>query len=291
MRDLTIPVEVRAGFELMGRLKPLSGGTRPAYRATSPWGELVLKRLHTQSLETEHSLVLAPWLADVLADIVEQGFRVAKPVRACDGRWLLAGGWAAYRYVSGRPARAEDVPDVIVALRALQTALSETPKHQLLDCNTTPFGFAARHCWEGAPPRVHPLIRDQVTDLVARYRPLPPLPSQLIHGDLNPGNILIAPGLPPGFIDLTPYWMPPGFGLANFANWIGPREGDFAVLRHFTGIPHFPQLLLREAVRMLLVVSELNGTGAAYEWARAPEKVAADIVLQWFDRQEMRLSR
>jgi hypothetical protein len=61
-----------------------------------------------------------------------------------------------------------------------------------------------------------------------------------------------------------------------FANWIGPRRGDVSVLRRFEDIAHFHQLLLRAAVRMLLIVSELRGVEG---WEGAPEKAAAELVL------------
>jgi hypothetical protein len=88
--------------------------------------------------------------------------------------------------------------------------------------------------------------------------------------------VLIAPGQPPGFVDFTPFWDPVDFAVAMFANWIGPRSGDVSVLRCFEEIPHFYQLLLRAAMRMLLVVSELAGVEG---WEDAPEQRAAELVL------------
>jgi hypothetical protein len=123
---------------------------------------------------------------------------------------------------------------------------------------------------------VHPTLAGLVDELYNRYQPLPPLPSQLIQGDLNAENILVAPGKPPGFIDFTPFWAPVDFAVAMFGNWIGPRQGNVSVLRHFEHIPHFEQLLFRAAVRMLLIVSELEGVAG---WEGAPEKRAAELVL------------
>ncbi|MDQ6669192.1 MAG: hypothetical protein M3069_00235 [Chloroflexota bacterium] len=93
--------------------------------------------------------------------------------------------------------------------------------------------------------------------LYALRRPLDGLDSQLIHGDLNPGNILIARGLPPAFLDIAPFWRTAEFALAMFANWIGPRQGDASVLRHFSQVRHFDQLLIRAGIRMLLIMTEL----------------------------------
>jgi Ser/Thr protein kinase RdoA (MazF antagonist) len=237
----------------------------------------VVKRLHARSLETEHSLELAPWLAGELARVDEEGFRLARPVAAQDGRWMLEDGWAAWTFVDGQAVQREDTLEVVTAIRALHRALRHVDKHPLLDRNTTAWGVGHRHCWHRPPERVHPLLAGLVDALYDRYEPLPALPCQLIHGDLNPENVLIAPGLPPGFVDFTPFWAPVDFAVAIFANWIGPREGDVSVLRQFEDIPHFTQLLLRAAMRMLLVVSELAGV---QDWENAPEKQAAELVLE-----------
>jgi Ser/Thr protein kinase RdoA (MazF antagonist) len=190
---------------------------------------------------------------------------------------MLEDGWTAWTFVEGRTAIVEDVPAVIDAIYALHKALGHIAKHPLLDQNTTAWGFAHRHCWESRPNRVHPVLTDLVDELYARYESLPTLPCQLIHGDLNAENIRVAPGQSPGFIDFTPFWAPVDFAIAMFANWIGPRQGDVAVLRHFERIPSFRQHLLRAAVRMLLIVSELDGVGG---WESAPEKRAAELLLE-----------
>jgi hypothetical protein len=267
-----IPEYVREMFRLEGPAEPLHGGSRPAYRC----GHVIVKQLHRTSLETEHSLELAPWLAGELSRIEEKGFRLARPIPARNSSWVLDDGWAAWTFVEGRPARSEDVPDVLDAIRAMHWALDHVARHPLLDRNTIAWGYAHRHCWEARPERVHPVLADLVDQLYARYKPLSSLPCQLIHGDLNVDNILVTPGQPPGFIDFTPFWAPVDFAIAMFANWIGPRQGDVSVLRLFMHIPHFHQLLARAAMRMLLIVSE---SGGVEDWARAPEKQAAELVL------------
>jgi Ser/Thr protein kinase RdoA (MazF antagonist) len=267
-----IPEHVKESFGLAGPIEHLPGGTEPAYRA----GNVVVKRIHAGSLETEHSLELAPWLAGELAQVEAHGFRLARPVATRDSEWMLEDGWAVWSYVEGHPPEAEDIPDVIGAVYALHASLRKVAKHPLLDQNTSAWGFAHRHCWGNRPEHVHPTLAGLVDGLYSRYQPLPPISCQLIHGDLNAENILVAPGQPPGFIDFTPFWAPVDFAVAMFANWIGPRQGDVSVLWHFEHIPHFDQLLFRAAVRMLLIVSELEGVAG---WERAPEKRAAELVL------------
>jgi Ser/Thr protein kinase RdoA (MazF antagonist) len=268
----TIPNHVRRAFDLQGPARLLSGGSVDVYQV----GDRVVKPIHLTSLETHHSLELLPWLADLLANVPENGFRISRPLASQDGRWMTADGWTTWTFVHGRPAVPQDIPACIDAIRALHRAISPAPKHPLLDQNDTAWGFAHKHCWGDRPARVHPALADGVDALYARLKPLPPMPSQLIHGDLNAENVLVAPGLPPGFIDLTPFWAPVDFALAMFANWIGPRRGDPTLLRHFGDIPYFDQLLVRAAIRMLLVVSHLEGVD---EWEE--EKKAMEIVLDY----------
>jgi len=150
-------------------------------------------------------------------------------------------------------------------------------KHPLLDRNTTAWGVAHRYCWHAKPSWVHSEIEPLLDALYTRLRRIPDVQSQLIHGDLNSGSVLIAKGEYPGFVDFIPFWAPPNFALAIFANFIGPRRGETEVLRHFEHIPEFDQLLLRAVIRMLLVVSELEGV---HDW-RSEQRVA-ELVLRTF---------
>ncbi len=49
-----------------------------------------------------------------------------------------------------------------------------------------------------------------------------------------------------------------------------------STLRHFAPIPGFDQLLIRAAIRMLLVVSVLNGLDG---WEESEEKWAAEHIV------------
>ncbi len=103
--------------------------------------------------------------------------------------------------------------------------------------------------------------------------------SQLIHGDLNPENILIAPGQPVGIIDLAPYFRPPEFALAIYAYWVGPWKGDSEILNSFSQVPHFRQMLLRAAIRMLYIESEFKKTNLIERYLHATEIVRKFVVL------------
>jgi hypothetical protein len=249
----------------------LYGGSQPIYRL----GGLVFKRIGPTSLENNHSPELSAWISSLFAGIKQDGFRVPQPLPTHDGQWITPQGWTAMTFMEGRRAGPEEVPACIAALQAFHRALAGVPAHPRMARNQTAWGKAHRGCLGRAPARVQPELRELVEALLARRRPLPDLPSHLIHGDPSPNNFLVAPGLAPAVLDFSPFWGPPGLSMAIFANFAGPRRGDPAPLAHFRAIPHFEQFLIRAALRMLLVVSALNGME---DWRS--EKRAAEIVLQ-----------
>jgi hypothetical protein len=125
-----------------------------------------------------------------------------------------------------------------------------------------------------------------VTKLLAFRQPLLHSTSQLVHGDLNPANILIAPGFPPAFLDFTPNWYPPAYTIAVFAYWIGPARGDPIILNRFVHILDFDQLLLRVAISKLLVHYELKKLGRESANDIFYIQTPVQIVLDWMQRKQ-----
>ena len=119
--------------------------------------------------------------------------------------------------------------------------------------------------------------------LYALRRPVEGLQDQLIHGDLSLANILIAPHLPPAFLDLSPFWRPVEFALGMYANWVGPRQGDISVLKYFQHIQAFDQMLLRASIRMLLV---MHVFGDVKDWETCSEKKAAELVINYMQEKK-----
>lgn len=273
--SLISPV-VREAFDLAGDPVPLVGGTVRVYRV----GDKVIKPFNADALEHPRSLDLLPWLASQLVTMTVSGFRLSWPIYSKNWTWTVevdGTHWTAWPYLAGRVMAVEDdVPAVIDAIYALHQALRNFKPHPLLAENDNPWGVADRHCWGNRPAWIHPIIAPLADQLYAQLEPLPDLPRQLIHSDLNLNNIVIAPDAPPGFIDLTPVFAPVDFAVAIFANWLGPRRGDVSRLCYFEAIPHFKQLLLRASLRMLLVVSELHGVD---DWRE--EQLAAELVLAY----------
>jgi len=261
-----------AAFGLVGRPQRLPGGSATTYRV----GPVVLKHIRGTSLKNNHSPALASWIAELSARLPDDGFRLPNGVPTRDGAWITPSGWTAWTFVTGRHASAADIPACIPAITKLHAALRSVPKHPLLDDGHTPWANAHRWSLGEPPDRIHPAVQPYVAALYRLRTPVPHQPYQLIHGDLNPENILIAPDLPPAFIDLSPFWSPPKFALAIFATWIGPRRGDMAALAHFQHLPHFHQWLIRAALRMLLVISD---AGHVTDWPTSPEHRAAELVM------------
>jgi aminoglycoside phosphotransferase (APT) family kinase protein len=124
--------------------------------------------------------------------------------------------------------------------------------------NKTPWGLADRWCWGKKRVRIQPQLHHLIDRLNELREPIPVFEKQLIHGDLNPENILIAPDTDPAILDFSPFWGPPDFVLAIFANFIGPRQGNLEALKHFRHIQFFDQLLVRAAIRMLLGMAVID---------------------------------
>ena len=261
-------------FNLTGAPVPLPGGSASVYRS----GDWVLKKIRATSLENQRSPELAAWIAAFSETCQQDGFRLPAQRKTRRGDWITEDGWIATHFLPGRTAEAADIPACIDAIQAMHHSLRSIPAHEAMRANPTAWGFAQAHCWGEKPVRLQTELSGLVNELYRLRQSVQTAPFQLIHGDLNPGNILIDPMLPPAFLDFSPFWGPPEFALAIFANFIGPRRGDRSVLRFFEEIPDFDQLLIRASVRMLLVVSALDGLEG---WQESEEKWAAECVIAY----------
>ena len=193
-----------ADFGVLERPEALAGGTGGSWRV----GRLVLKHVGTDPVTAEE----LRWLGTAAASTDE--VRVAAPVPATDGSWVV-GGWAATAFLEGTPAGPRWA-DVLDAGRALHASWARLPRPSFLDRRRSPWDTGARMAWgEEALVVRGDGLRALVDRLVAAYEPVDER-SQLVHGDLG-GNVLLADGLPPAVIDLSPYWRPPGWALAVVA--------------------------------------------------------------------------
>lgn len=219
-----------AGFDPV----PLSGGEGKALLV----GDLVLKPCDDP--------VEWSWLGDVLPGLRQDGFRLAPPVRAVDGRWVVD-GWSAQSALEGD--HAERWSDVLAVGELFHVATADLERPAFLDTRTHPWAVGDRVAWEEAEaPVAHPLLER----VLALREPLA-LSGQVIHGDLTE-NVLFADGLPPAIIDLTPYFRPASFASAvvigDAVRW---HDADpEPLLETGRDDPDFSQLFVRAVIYRLV---------------------------------------
>jgi Ser/Thr protein kinase RdoA (MazF antagonist) len=271
--------DVLDAFNLQASPEQLSGGSRPTFKV----GNAVLKRVEETSLENNHSPELIEWIAAFSQALKQDGFRFPKALQTKEGKWITPDGWTAWTVVAGRHSTKEDVAGVIEGIVAFHQALAGIPKHPLMDENQTAWGKADRWCWGAKPEHIHPVVEPLVKTFYELRRPVEGLKSQLIHGDLSLANILIAPHLPPAFLDLSPFWRPVEFAVGMYANRVGPRQRYVSVLKYFQHIQAFDQMVLRASIRMLLVMHVVE---YVEDWETCSEKQAAELVINYVQEKK-----
>ncbi|UFT00063.1 TIGR02569 family protein [Nocardia huaxiensis] len=220
---------------------------------------------------TDHAR--AAWSAKVRETLRVDGLRLARPVRATDGRYVVS-GWRADTYLEGVPEPRHDEV-VSLSLRLHQvTAKLERPRF-LVQAPIAPwvdvdvFAAADRAAWEAVPLRslkVGGLLPatspdgerslQLITQLSTLRKPVTS-PAQLVHGDLF-GTVLFHGSFAPGLTDITPYWRPASWAAAvivvDALSWGGADDG---LAERWRDLPEWPQMLVR-AVMFRLAVHALH---------------------------------
>ncbi|MEJ2867569.1 TIGR02569 family protein [Actinomycetospora sp. OC33-EN08] len=204
--------------------------------------------------------VLAAWSAATLEELGTDGVdgvRLARPVRASDGRRVVS-GWAACHDVAGeiRP-RHDDV--VAVSLR-LHRATRRIARPRIVDTRDDILARADRAAFG---EKKAPLDAETGGDLfaeLARRRVDTTLPLQLVHGDLF-GTVLFegagtgeADQTPPAVLDLVPFWRPAEWAAAvvvvDALAWGGADPG---IVTRWSHLEAWPQMLLHGLLFRLAV--------------------------------------
>jgi uncharacterized protein (TIGR02569 family) len=232
------PDSVARAFGVVGTAIPLAGGRGLSWRV----GDTVLKPIDGSPDTLE-------WQARELAGVPMDSVRLAAPLLASDGR-AVVDGWIATPFLAGEH-RARSWVAALAAGEALHRATVVLDRPAVLDERTDRWAIGDRVAWGEAP--AEPFAGwPHVGRLLAALRPLPSLESQIVHGDLM-GNVLFADGLPPGIIDVSPYWRPTGFAaaivVADALVWDG---ADASLLRSVDDVEAFPQLLARALIYRLV---------------------------------------
>jgi hypothetical protein len=213
-------------------LLPLAGALeQTAWRA----GDLVLKPLQAANHDE------GEWVATVLDAIVEDGFRVIKPVRAFGGRWV-EDGWTAWEWFEGEHERS-DWRAVIAAGDAFHRAVRPAAEKAgvdvrpaWLDARGHRWALAEATVWHGGPLPVRVNRGELESTLFARAVALgPPLSAeeagrcQVVHGDIASNVLRLRDGSGHALIDVSPGWRTPQSTAAQIAieavTWFhGPHD-------------------------------------------------------------------
>ncbi|MEO1193722.1 MAG: hypothetical protein AAFY02_18345 [Pseudomonadota bacterium] len=178
------------------------------------------------------------------------GCRFQRPVPAPKGGWEID-GWTAWRWIDGKtnPTRTRDI---VLAARAYHEGLSGLRCDPALLGRDDPWAKADRVAWGEAPPSYSAdyelLLRPFLSVAPAADR------LQLVHADLT-GNVVFAPGQPPGIIDPTLYWRPVAFAEAVvFVDQVWFSET--IDLDPFADVPDLAAMVSRAAARRIVEQAE-----------------------------------
>ncbi len=223
----------------------------------------------------------ASWSAKVRETLFVDGVRLARPVRATDGRYVVA-GWRADTFVTGTPEPRHD--EIVSAAVRLHEATAKLERPRFLTqppavpwSDVDVFIAADRAAWEDRPlqslppgAQAVPGTSDgrrsvELINQLASLRKPTRNPSQLVHGDLY-GTVLFAGTAAPGITDITPYWRPAswaaGVVVVDALSW---GEADDGLIERWASLPEWPQMLLRALIfRLAVHALHPRSTAAAF---------------------------
>ncbi len=234
--------DVLEAFAATGTPLLLSGGQGTTWVV----GDIVLKPVG--------NIAETLYVADVMESIVENGFRVARPIKTVEGKWLYK-NWCAYNRIDGEHVKAR-WDEKIELCKAFHKALSAYLKPEYLDKETNRYAVADRIAWQELPIKVNEKIMPVLEKLENLLRPIQ-VTNQLIHGDFT-GNILFHEGQLPAVIDFVAYWRPANYAIAimiaDAIVWEGADESIFDLV---SDIPEIVQLIIRAEIGRIMQLDGL----------------------------------
>lgn len=222
------PEHTRRAFGLGGAdVEPLVGGT--GWRC----GDVVLEPVHDRAQGV--------WLSRTMAALDVPELRVARPVGATDGRWVV-GGWRARRYLSGSPDHRPH--ETVLAAVKLHQATAAFPRPPFLGDRNDVSAVAERLAWGEEHRELDEAKGGRLFEILAPARRPVQAPDQLVHAELF-GTLLFDGDEPPGLVNFVPHFRPAEWGTAVAAVDAVAWGGDGALLRYWSHLPEWPQMLLR----------------------------------------------
>lgn len=226
------PSHVRAAFGLTTAAD--EDGEQLSGVAVWRYGDVVLRKVSDRA----HAV----WLARTLAALDAPDLRIARPLNTTDGRWVM-GGWAASRFVSGRPENRAD--DTVLTAIKLQRATAGLPEPDFLSARQGLAADAERMAWGEVDVELDESNGGRWFEILAPARKPLSSPPQLVHGELF-GTVLFDGDAPPGIVDLVPHFRPAEWGAAVAAiDAVAWGGADMTLLHRWSYLPDWSQLLLR----------------------------------------------
>jgi uncharacterized protein (TIGR02569 family) len=207
--------------------------------------------------------VLAAWSAastEELAAAGVDGVRLARPVRASDGRRVVS-GWAACHDVAGQVRPRHD--DVVAVSLRLHRATAKLSRPRFVDDRDDILARADRMAFGERTVSLDPETGGDLFAELARRRTPLAVPSQLVHGDLF-GTVIFEDGdgpdgaavdqAPPAVLDIVPFWRPVEWAAAvvvvDALAWGG---ADAGIVSRWSHLVAWPQMLLHGLLFRLAV--------------------------------------
>lgn len=196
----------------------------------------------------------AAWSAKTREKLRVDGLRIARPIRATDGRYVVS-GWRASNHIDGQLARRVD--EAVHAALRLDDAMSglEIPGFARENAED-PFTRADRAVRSGDPggSGLAERLMTRMTAIDA--------PTQVCHGDLL-ATLLFSGHQAPAVTDLVAVAHPHGYTAAlTMVDGLLAGAVDSGVIDRFDHLPGLEQLLLR-ALCYRVLVHELHDEAAS----------------------------
>src|SRR3989339_432644 len=232
---MPIPTQnILQAFNISGKLELLDGGQGTCFRI----GNIVLKPTNNP-IETS-------WLAEINNNLQSSEFRVPKYLTAQDDSFIFD-GWTASEFLEGEH-KTDNYAEAIELSKIFHNELKDIKKPDWFDKKTDVFAIADKIAWGELPlPNFEP-ARKQLENIFESLKENN-LPNQLVHGDWGPGQILFSDPLPPAVLDMTPYFRPANYPIADMLlGAVANDNKDISIINLGKNIEEFDQLLLRALV-------------------------------------------
>ena len=222
---------------------------RPAWRC----GDVVIRPVPDNAV--------AAWSAGVLDGLHVDGVRLARPVRASDGRWIVA-GWAASHHLPG--VLEPNYEGMLVAADRLHAATSTVARPRLLDDRDDLVTRSTAGAFGETRLTLDPGLGGALYAQLAAYRTPVRLAPQVVHPELF-GAVLFDRAGSPGVVELVPCWRPKEWASAVLVvDALAWGDADPKIIRQRDHLAEWPQMLLRAVLhRLALNAQHPDGSAAS----------------------------